>query len=176
VTEIEYSQGNEAAELCKACGLCCSGHLFSWTRSRANELKPFEQLGFTVFQVNPRQHGFIQPCPMWNGTCQIYHSRHYPRACESYNCKLLRELLDESRPFSTALKVVKQTKAKIQLVEKLLPVEKEQNSFRQRFVEQFERIDGMSKSNKADKEFLIKANDLLMQFEKWFGVNDILTP
>jgi len=174
VTKVEYSQGSEAAELCKACGLCCNGHLFSWTRARANELKPFEKLGFDIIQVNSRQHGFVQPCPMWNGICQIYNSEQYPHACESYNCKLLRELLDESITLSTALRVVRQTKAKIQSVDDLLPSVNEQNSFCQRLLEQLEHIDGKSKLNKTDDEFLVKAKDLLKQFEKRFGVNDFL--
>ena len=175
MTEVEFSQANEASELCKACGLCCSGHLFSWTRARAKELKPFEGLGLNIIQVHPRQYGFTQPCPMWDGTCTIYQSRHYPEACDSFNCKLLRELLDESVTLSTALRVVKQTKAKIQSVEKLLPVTKEQISFHQRVAEHFENIGVKLKPNKVDDEFLVKAKDLLGQFERRFGVNDFLS-
>jgi len=110
MTEIEYSQASEASELCKACGLCCTGHLFSWVRLKAVELAPSEKLGLNVIRSDPRQRGFTQPCPVWNGICTIYDSPHYPRGCDSYKCKLLRELLDESVSLTKALKVVKQAK------------------------------------------------------------------
>jgi hypothetical protein len=117
----EYSQAAEATELCKACGLCCTGHLFSWVRLKAVELVPLEKLGLNVIRSDPRQRGFTQPCPVWNGICTIYDSHNYPKGCDSYKCKLLRELLDESVSLPKALKVVRQAKERIQEVEALLP-------------------------------------------------------
>lgn len=166
MTEIEYSRAFEATELCKACGLCCSGHLFSWVRLKAIELTPLERLGVRVIRNDPRQRGFLQPCPMWTGTCKIYDSHHYPSGCRSYNCKLLRELLDESVELDQALRVVKQAKTKIRGVEKVLPTS-EQISFRERLVEGLEQ-------DKSAPEFRAEANNLLDYFDKQFGVNDFL--
>ena len=166
MTEVEYSRASDATELCKACGLCCSGHLFSWVRLNANELTPLEKLGVKVIRNDPRQRGFLQPCPMWNGNCKIYDSHHYPSGCRSYNCKLLRELLDESVKLDQSLRVAKQAKAKIRSLEKILPLS-QQISFRECLVEGLEQ-------EKSVPEFRAKANDLLDYFDKQFGVNDFL--
>ena len=164
MTEIEYSQAAEATELCKACGLCCTGHLFSWVRLKAVELTPLGKLGLNVIHSDPRQRGFTQPCPMWNGICTIYESRNYPRGCDSYKCKLLRELLDESVSLPKALRTVQQAMKMIREVEALLPVAPNV-SFRERLIEQVEH-------GNADVDFQQKANSLLAFFEKHFGVND----
>lgn len=171
MTEIEYSRASEATTLCKACGLCCTGHVFSWVRLKAIELTPLEKLGLHVIRSDPRQRGFTQPCPMWNGVCTIYDSPHYPRGCDSYNCKLLRELLDESVSLSKALKVVKQAKEKIQVVERLLPASSH-SSFRDRLVEQVEYLNNPPEAGAAEPEFHQKADELLNCFKNQFGVND----
>ena len=164
MTEIEYSQAAEATALCKACGLCCTGHLFSWVRLKAVELTPLRKLGLNVIRSDPRQRGFTQPCPMWNGICTIYESPQYPRGCDSYRCKLLRELLDESVALPKALRVVKQAMQMIQEVEAFLPPSSE-ISFRERLIAQIEK-------GNTDSEFQQKSDALLIYFDKHFGVND----
>jgi len=173
MTEIEYSRASEATTLCKACGLCCTGHLFSWVRLKAVELAPLEKLGLKVIRSDPRQRGFTQPCPMWNGVCTIYDSPHYPRGCDSYKCKLLRELLDESVSLARALKVVKQAKENIHGVEEVLPPST-QTSFRERLIERLDVLNNSTDLSPADAEFHSMANELLEYFEDRFGVNDFL--
>ena len=164
MTKIEYSRASEASTLCQACGLCCTGHLFSWVRLKAVELTPLEKLGLNVIRSDPRQRGFTQPCPMWNGNCTIYDSPHYPRGCDSYKCKLLREVLDESVSLPKALRVVQQAKKMIQEVDALLPVATHL-SFRERLVTRTEQGD-------TDSEFQPKSEALLDFYDKYFGVND----
>jgi hypothetical protein len=173
MTEVEYSRASEATALCKACGLCCTGHLFSWVRLNAKELTPLEKLGLNVIRSDPRQRGFTQPCPMWNGECSIYNSPHYPRGCDSYKCKLLRELLDESVSLPKALKVVKRAKDRIREVEALLPASSE-NSFRERLVEYWEGVDGSKGSENTDLELEQKAHALLLLYKDDFGVKDLV--
>ena len=173
MTQIEYSQASEATALCKACGLCCTGHLFAWVRLKAVELTPLEKLGLNVIRSDPRQRGFTQPCPMWNGVCTIYDSHNYPKGCDSYKCKLLRELLDESVSLPKAMKVVKQAMAKIHELEKLLPPST-QISFRERLIKRIESVSASENPNAADLDFQSKAKDLLSYFDKQFGVNDFL--
>jgi hypothetical protein len=166
MTKIEYSRASEASALCQACGLCCTGHLFSWVRLKAVELNPLEKLGLHVIRSDPRQRGFTQPCPMWNGVCTIYDSRNYPKGCDSYKCKLLRELLDESVSLPKALRVVQQTKKLIQEVDSFLP-DASDLSFRERLVTQLE-------GGTTDEAFQRKAQELLQKYEAQFGVNDLL--
>ena len=96
MTDTDEAGESQGTILCKSCGLCCTGHLFSWVRLKSSELTPSENLGLTVIRNDPRQRGFTQPYPLWDGQCTVYDSPHYPRGCRSYNCKLLREVLDES--------------------------------------------------------------------------------
>jgi len=170
MTEIEYSRASEATALCKACGLCCTGHLFSWVRLKATELNRLEKLGVNVIRSDPRQRGFTQPCPLWNGQCTIYDSMDYPRGCDSYNCKLLRNLLDESVSLSKALRVVKRAKEQIRDVDSLLPGTMI-SSFRERLVTYLENASG---TGTTESELHQKAQALVLLFNDDFGVNDLI--
>jgi hypothetical protein len=164
MTVFDETTQSPAEILCKSCGLCCSGHLFIWVKLRPAELDPAETLGMQVFRDDPNQRGFSQPCPLWKGQCTIYASRHYPRACRAYNCKMLKEVLAENTPLPAALTAVERAKGMIQEMETLLPVSSNAN-FRERFVAYFEKS--------ADAEFRRKANDLLEFYENVFGVKDL---
>lgn len=156
---------SQASTLCKACGLCCTGHLFIWAKLRSAELDSAQALGLTVVR-HPQQRGFSQPCPLWEGVCSIYDSPDYPRFCRTYKCKLLKEVIDESTALSQALPVIGQAKEMIDELELLLPPSIKK-SFRERLVEQMEQHD-------AAPEFILKANALIALFEKRFGVKDFL--
>jgi hypothetical protein len=170
MTEIQYSNASEASELCKACGLCCTGHLFSWVRLKAAELTPSERLGLPVIRNDPRQRGFTQPCPMWNGICQIYSDPHYPRGCDSYKCKLLRELLDETVALTDAIAVVEKTKELIRAVEKHLP-KSSHSSFRERFVAHVKATRKLSGQGRHAGD-MQRAEQIRKLIENSFGVRD----
>lgn len=155
-----------AATLCKACGLCCTGRLFIWVKLRPSELDPAEALGMQVFRADPTQRGFSQPCPLWQGVCIIYTSRHYPRACRAYRCKLLKEVESDRIPLPTALDAVDQTHGRIAALEALLPPSAKTN-FRERLVEQLE-------SSTPPAALLPPARALLADFESVYGVRDLL--
>ena len=156
--------------LCKACGLCCTGHLFIWTKLRSAELGSIEALGLPVIRSIPSERGFNQPCPLWKGQCTIYHSPHYPRFCHTYKCRLLKKLLEESTSLSQALSAVKGAKELIQEVEVLLPDSPNPN-FRERLVEHLEETAGQ---NDIDLEFRQRAEALLVVYEQVFGVDDVI--
>jgi hypothetical protein len=151
--------------LCKSCGLCCTGHLFSWVRLNAPELDSAQALGLNVVRSDPRQRGFTQPCPVWRGICTVYTSPDYPRGCRTYHCKLLKRLIADDTSLSEALSLVHQTMEMIGEVESRLPASGEV-SFRERLVVQMEQ------EGSADPEFKMKADALLSFFEMQFGVRD----
>ena len=134
------------------------------------ELDRLQKLGVNVIRSDPRQRGFLQPCPLWNGQCTIYDSPEYPSGCSAYNCKLLRELLDESVSLPKAIRVVKRAKERIHEVDALLP-DKTIPSFRERLVTFLESADG---SEKAESELHTKAQALVNLFRDDFGVNDLV--
>jgi uncharacterized protein len=171
------SDTDEASEapgtvLCKSCGLCCSGHLFAWVKLRSLELEPVQALGVNVIR-EPRQRGFSQPCPLWNGVCTIYTSPHYPRSCDTYKCKLLKNVLDETVALPEALIVVGLAKEMINELELLLPASSNSN-FRERLIGHLEYLEGFNELGNADLEFRQKARTLLNFYRDLFGVKDIV--
>ena len=122
-----------------------------------------QALGVKVHR-EPAQRGFDQPCPLWQGECTIYATPQYPRHCHTYKCKLLRKLMDENIEFPSALEIVKNTIDMIREIESLLPVS-QIAGFRERLVSHLEE-------GKATTEFITKANELLDDFDKNFGVKD----
>src|SRR5262245_54486378 len=110
MTTTEQTSAPPGNILCKSCGLCCTGHLFLWTKLRSAELDSAEALGLRVFREVPRQRGFNQPCPLWQGQCTVYSSPHYPHFCRTYKCKLLKKVLDETTRLSDALMAIRGVK------------------------------------------------------------------
>ena len=163
---IEPDQESQATALCKACGLCCSGHLFAWVKLRSPEVGPAKAFGLHVLGTDPQQRGFNQPCPLWNGECTIHNSPEYPRSCKTYQCQLLKKLLDETTTLADALTVIQATKDRIRLVTSLLPASSNCN-FR-------ERLAAHHESGRYGPEFERQALDLLQVFKDEFGVKDIV--
>ena len=160
--EVAASPGTT---LCKSCGLCCTGHLFVWTKLRAAELDSIQSLGLNVLR-EPNQRGFNQPCPLWDEVCTIYETPNYPRFCHTYKCKLLKQVLDEVTSLQTALNVVQQAKSLIDDLDMALPNTAIPN-FRERLVAYLEQ-------NSVDSDIQQKAKELLGVFESQFGVNDLI--
>ena len=164
-----------ATILCKSCGLCCSGHLFAWVRLNANELDRSEALGLTVIRDDPRQRGFSQPCPLWNGICTVYTSPDYPHSCGTYKCTTLRRLLDEDIQLPEALTVIQETLQMISELESLLPTSVI-TSFRERLIAHKEYLEESAerKLKTEAQVFLLKADQLLRRYEDQFGVDDFI--
>lgn len=171
--EFEGTNESQASILCKSCGLCCTGHLFIWTKLRSAELDSAQALGLNVFRSDPRERGFSQPCPLWQGHCTIHNSPHYPKFCGTYKCKLLKEMLNESTSLPDSLAVVQQAKGLIRDLETLMPGAPVPN-FRERLVAQLEKDKKCSGQADADLEFSQKAETLVVFYEQVFGVNDLI--
>lgn len=163
--ELDNETESPGTILCKSCGLCCSGHLFAWVKLRTPELAPMENLGVHVLR-EPRHRGFSLPCPLWNGACTIHESPNYPRACKTYKCKLLKQVLEETVTPPEALTAVQDAKQLIRELEVLLPPSSNTN-FRERFVAHVEQ-------GNADSNFQQKATKLLVFYKDYFGVKDLI--
>ncbi|NWG07411.1 MAG: hypothetical protein HXY35_12080 [Chloroflexi bacterium] len=163
----------QANILCKSCGLCCTGHLFIWVRLKAVELDRSQALGLNVIRSDPRQRGFTQPCPLWQGQCTIYTSPDYPRVCRTYQCRLLIEVNNGDTPLKDALSSIEQVKGTIRELETHLPVASN-NNFRERLVAYIESTERPARHEKTDSELRQKAESLLDFYEKVFGIKDLL--
>jgi hypothetical protein len=62
-------------DLCKSCGLCCTGVLFDFVRIEAEEVGPLERLGFELDRDVEDRTRFALPCPMFDRCCSIYQDR-----------------------------------------------------------------------------------------------------
>jgi hypothetical protein len=167
--DIDRSAGNE---LCKSCGLCCTGHLFIWTKLRSVELDTAAALGVPVFGSDPSQRGFSQPCPLWQGQCTIYSSPHYPHFCRTYKCSLLNKVMDETTSLQDALGAIEAAKEVIRDLEALLPGSRHTN-FRERLVEHLDELEKKPTWDNGDLVFRRKADALIGLYERIFGVKDL---
>jgi hypothetical protein len=140
--------------------------LFAWAKLKSSELKAAEDLGLKVLGSDPKQRGFNQPCPLWDGECTVYTSPHYPHFCRQYKCALLKKVMDESVALPEALTIIQQAKGLIHELELLLPASSNRN-FRERLVHEIE--DG-----NEDIEFQEKARVLLVFYKDHFGVKDLI--
>lgn len=176
MTGFAETNESQANTLCKACGLCCTGHLFVWSKLKSAELDSAEALGLHVFRSVPSQRGFNQPCPLWQEECTVYTSPHYPHFCRTYKCKLLKQVLDETTSLPDALTVIQHAKGMISELETLLPSSPNTN-FRERLVAHLEEVERLKLSDGeeyTDKDFQQKAGELLLVYEKVFGVKDVV--
>lgn len=173
MTDIEATRESQGNTLCKSCGLCCTGHLFIWTKLRSAELDSAEALGLKVFRSVPSQRGFSQPCPLWQGQCTIYTSPDYPHFCRTYKCTLLNRVLDETTSLPEALTAIQGAKGMIHELEARLPVSTQTN-FRERLVEHLEALGKKPVWDDTDLEFRLKADALLTHYEQLFGIKDLV--
>ncbi|EDZ61453.1 protein containing UDF0153 [Sulfurimonas gotlandica GD1] len=78
-----------SGELCMACGLCCTGAIFSHVTISRNAYKRLPEANVSSTN-NKIEMNF--PCSFFQeGSCSVYHDR--PHKCTSYNCKLVKQVI-----------------------------------------------------------------------------------
>ena len=78
-------------DLCKSCGLCCTGVLVDFVPVEEADVTRLGAMGFNVDRGKDGAPKFDQPCPMFrNGCCSIYSDR--PRPCSDFKCELLKRV------------------------------------------------------------------------------------
>ena len=170
----ETRQENEpaSATLCKACGLCCTGHLFVNAEFKPVEVKTTKALGLKVLETDPEKPVFRLPCPLWDGKCTIYTHPYKPSICSAFKCKLLKEIEEEQVQLNEALTFVQAAKQLIQNLEEKLPGDQEIN-FRQRLFDHMNQLENSASHTQAVNAFRLEAGTLLVLFTKRFGVTGL---
>jgi hypothetical protein len=82
-------------------------------------------------------------------------------------------VLAENTPLPHALTKIEQAKEMIRELEVLLPASSNDN-FRERLVAHLEYLEKSNRQEKADLEFRLKADALLIFYEQVFGVKDLV--
>ena len=158
--------------MCKACGLCCTGHLFVNAEFKPDEIETTQALGFNVLQSDPEKPKFTLPCHLWKGQCTIYAHPQKPSICGDFKCKLLKEVEGEELSLDDALTVVQQARQMILELEMQLPAGQDRN-FRRRLFEHVNKSERSSSRTNAIDKFRLKAGVLLVLFAQRFGVTGL---
>ena len=109
------STPRDGQHLCKSCGLCCNGVWFSHVNLEPDELEPARRAGLKVeiIEEKVRSH---QPCPLHqNGQCSAYETWR-PRACVTFECKLLQDYANGALSLDEALGHVTSARAMAQRI------------------------------------------------------------
>ena len=111
----------DAGDLCKNCGLCCNGSLFSEVElGGRTESDGLEAIGLNIEDADEDEPAvLIQPCGALRGTrCSIYP--HRPDCCRTFECGLLKKVLRGDCTVEAAREKVETLRVEIQGVMKLL--------------------------------------------------------
>ncbi len=101
-----------SAELCKSCGLCCSGALFDYVPVDELERPRLTELGFPVRTDPATGMRFDHPCARFkNGLCSVYADR--PQACRRFRCELLISVENGRMSADRAHGIVREAKAMV---------------------------------------------------------------
>jgi uncharacterized protein len=172
---IQYpvkSSETNSSSLCKSCGLCCTGHLFTNAPLNPTEFKPALTLGLELVQLQTQKTAFRLPCPLWEGQCAIYTHPLKPSICGDFNCKLLQEVEEEKLQLDDGLAVVRRTKQMIQELDGHLH-SRQSNNFRRRLFEYVNQLEKSASPTDADNVFRLKVGVLLVLFAQRFGVTGL---
>ena len=94
-----------AETLCRACGLCCDGTLFTFVRLDAGESSRARSRGLAVITREDGTDSLRQPCNALEGRdCRIYADR--PGPCATFECMLLIALRAGETTLAEALPIV----------------------------------------------------------------------
>jgi Fe-S-cluster containining protein len=109
--------------ICLECGLCCNGVIFArgelQSGDNAERLAALGLLLAPQKQARAGNRKFHQPCAAFeNGCCGIYSER--PEYCRAFECALLKKVSTKKMENSTALRVIRTTRRRVDKVKRLL--------------------------------------------------------
>jgi hypothetical protein len=159
----------DATAVCKACGLCCTGHLFTWARLDPGEIITTQALGMSLVQPRPDENGFSLPCPLYTNQCPIYTHPHKPKVCGKYECKMLKEIKNGQKNLAQAMTEIKQFKDIVHELEALLPTKPNVN-YNQYLCEHIWQLENDPTLYNTEAAFRLKAGVFFILLEQRFGV------
>jgi len=109
---VTADRGLELAELCRACGACCTGVMFGVVELDDGELSVALR---RRLHVVPETNAFPQPCAAHDGSkCTVYDER--PRGCRNYSCALYRRHAEEGGQIEQKLALVSRIRVLAELI------------------------------------------------------------
>src|SRR5207237_10236366 len=99
---------DDASALCRSCGLCCDGTLFTFVRLDAADASRARASKLVVVTGDAGAESLRQPCAALSGReCSVYAAR--PSACSRYECLLLAALRSGETSLAEASAIVAET-------------------------------------------------------------------
>jgi hypothetical protein len=106
-----------SSELCRRCGLCCDGNLFSHVGLAPSEVDAARRHGLAVVALAEGAPALRQCCPaLQHRQCTVYAER--PEGCRRFGCRLLDALARGEVSLEQALAVVEGAHALLSDVER----------------------------------------------------------
>lgn len=92
--------------LCRSCGLCCDGSLFTHVDLEPEERERLARMGIPLHTFQSGTVVLKQRCAALEGRdCRIYKAR--PASCAAYQCVLAQALVDGETTLDEAQKTVR---------------------------------------------------------------------
>jgi hypothetical protein len=156
--------------LCITCGICCTGHLFTYAVLEKDETGQALELGMSIVDLQAENLKYYLPCHLWDRMCTVYNHPLKPAVCGRYQCKLLKELLAGTTDLEQALSVVDRTRNLIRELEALIPPIEAGGSFRKHLFGYIKQLEEDPTSSSSDRLTRIKSGALFVTYDKYFGV------
>ncbi|EDM25712.1 hypothetical protein LNTAR_13222 [Lentisphaera araneosa HTCC2155] len=149
---------NQEQELCKDCGFCCDGTLFTRATSFKNEaLLP--KMGVEIVDDS---YWFKLPCQYFDKCCTVYdHNR--PAICGDFKCRLLSKFSNGKLEFDEIKKKIEQIKDQKIRLKKLIPNIKETQLLKEAYYAFLEK----NKNELKTKKFRIQHSQLLLEWASY---------
>lgn len=113
----QFNRAARAGELCRECGLCCTGFLFDRVNIKSGDREIRTHLGLP--QKFPEKIPLTHPCRYLDGTlCSIYEVR--PQNCQKYQCALRRSVSSGETSLDQALQLTRDVKDLIAALDPLV--------------------------------------------------------
>ncbi|WDE98824.1 YkgJ family cysteine cluster protein [Lentisphaera profundi] len=146
---------NKEQELCKNCGFCCDGTLFT----RAVSFKDEILLPKMETEIIDDSYWFKQPCSYFDQSCTVYEQKR-PDICGDFKCRLLKKFTKGQIDFDELETLIHQLKVQKTRLYKLIPDVNPNDRLQDAFNSFLEK----NKTPLESKAFKIKHSQLLLEW------------
>ena len=149
---------NKEQELCKNCGFCCDGTLFT----RATSSKDEALLPEMEAEILDDSYWFKLPCSYFDKCCTVYEQKR-PAICGDFKCRLLKKFIKGKLDFDELENLIHQIKAQKIRLRKIIPNIKAEDRLHGAFRFFLEK----SKDELDSKAFKIKYAQVLLEWASY---------
>lgn len=168
-----------ANRLCQACGMCCTGVLFSHITLDKEDRVRAKRAGIKMRKVSADKTVAPLPCTQFkNGACSVYDLR--PKKCQSYYCGLQKKVMNGEVAAERAEEVIRTTKGEAEWLlaqgRKLTGVDAlNLREFLYTLHKQAGKTLAEKGLSKGDRELILRAFEFAKMVDRYFKNTELLT-